>query len=456
MLADKIIAALASRREEHGAAAATGPQQPAAQPPSDSESRKKRGNRVERVARPDGVVVFRARSLEEILPAVREELGPDALILRQREGLTGGFAGFFQRRCVEVEARAAGAALDCYDGDEAALPWDLSAASADEEKRFSGVNETPASDEAEDLRAVREGPVAVRDFRELLERLAPVDQRTETSRSGGNGSVGAHAAADGAGSSEGADSLALNGGRATPADVAPAGGTSSPDRQREPASAAALRAALRSVGFSAEFAERLVADATRHLLPFGTPRGLKRYARQALAARIAISPPPATAAPLFAIAGPPAGGRTTLARALASAYAAAGREVVVASGDETEELAGRSESAIVIAELPALAGDGPELPVLLADLPHERPVALVVCVPATYSAAAAARLLERCRRAGDAVVAVTHLDLEPAPAGVVEAVARVNLPVLYVAGRGIGRFGLEPANAWELASRLVR
>ena len=80
----------------------------------------------------------------------------------------------------------------------------------------------------------------------------------------------------------------------------------------------------------------------------------------------------------------------------------------------------------------------------------------MVCVPATYSAAAATRLLERCRRAGDAVVAVTQLDLEPAPAGVVEALAAVNLPVLYVAGRGIGRFGLEPANAWELASRLVR
>lgn len=48
---------------------------------------------------------YRGRSLEELLPRVRAELGPDAVIVRQREGLTGGVGGFFQKRMVEIEAQ---------------------------------------------------------------------------------------------------------------------------------------------------------------------------------------------------------------------------------------------------------------------------------------------------------------------------------------------------------------
>src|SRR4051794_37373628 len=51
------------------------------------------------------VKTFRGRSLEEILPQIRSELGPDAIVLRRREGLAGGVGGFFQKTYVEVEAR---------------------------------------------------------------------------------------------------------------------------------------------------------------------------------------------------------------------------------------------------------------------------------------------------------------------------------------------------------------
>ena len=50
---------------------------------------------------------FRGRSVEEVLPLIRAELGADAIVLRRREGLAGGMAGFFQRPYVEVDARAA-------------------------------------------------------------------------------------------------------------------------------------------------------------------------------------------------------------------------------------------------------------------------------------------------------------------------------------------------------------
>ena len=48
---------------------------------------------------------YRGGSLEELLPRIRAELGDDAVVVRQREGLTGGVAGFFQKRTVEIEAR---------------------------------------------------------------------------------------------------------------------------------------------------------------------------------------------------------------------------------------------------------------------------------------------------------------------------------------------------------------
>src|SRR3954466_14126406 len=65
---------------------------------------------------------FRGRSLEEVLPQIKADLGPDAEIVRQREGLTGGVGGFFQRACIEVDAGpgeepVAAARFDAYDDD---------------------------------------------------------------------------------------------------------------------------------------------------------------------------------------------------------------------------------------------------------------------------------------------------------------------------------------------------
>ena len=50
---------------------------------------------------------YRGRKLEDLIPQIRAELGPDAIILRQREGLMGGVGGFFAQKCVEVDAQAA-------------------------------------------------------------------------------------------------------------------------------------------------------------------------------------------------------------------------------------------------------------------------------------------------------------------------------------------------------------
>src|SRR5579871_5862250 len=67
--------------------------------------------------RPGQVRTYRGRSLEELIPRIRAELGPDAIILREREGLTGGIGGFFAQRCVEIDAQAA-PRLSIYDDED--------------------------------------------------------------------------------------------------------------------------------------------------------------------------------------------------------------------------------------------------------------------------------------------------------------------------------------------------
>ncbi len=73
--------------------------------------------------------IYRGHTVDELIPTIVAELGEDAVVLRHHRGLTGGFAGFFQKAFVEIEARRGdpgGSLLDRYDEDGAApaLPGD--------------------------------------------------------------------------------------------------------------------------------------------------------------------------------------------------------------------------------------------------------------------------------------------------------------------------------------------
>lgn len=78
-----------------------------------------------------GTRTFRGSSLEEVLPQIRDELGGDAVVVRQRDGVVGGIGGFFGKRCVEVEAKPAPptpvlpprAVIDVYDNGFTQLPF---------------------------------------------------------------------------------------------------------------------------------------------------------------------------------------------------------------------------------------------------------------------------------------------------------------------------------------------
>jgi flagellar biosynthesis GTPase FlhF len=62
--------------------------------------------------------VFRGRSVDELVPQIQRELGADAIIVRRREGLTGGVLGFFQRAYVEIEAMPGAPGVDVYDEED--------------------------------------------------------------------------------------------------------------------------------------------------------------------------------------------------------------------------------------------------------------------------------------------------------------------------------------------------
>jgi flagellar biosynthesis GTPase FlhF len=81
------------------------------------EARARFGNGGEPTTR-----VYRGRSVEELVPQIQRDLGADAIIVRRREGLTGGVLGFFQRTYVEIEAMSGAPGVDVYDGDESASP----------------------------------------------------------------------------------------------------------------------------------------------------------------------------------------------------------------------------------------------------------------------------------------------------------------------------------------------
>ena len=67
------------------------------------------------------------RSLEELAPQIREELGPSAVILSQRQGLKGGVGGFFGTKSIEVLAADR---VPTHEQTEAMLAGNFAAAEA--------------------------------------------------------------------------------------------------------------------------------------------------------------------------------------------------------------------------------------------------------------------------------------------------------------------------------------
>ena len=479
-----------------------------------------------------GVKTFRGESLEELLPQIREELGADAVILRQRDGLKGGVGGFFQKRCVEVDARAGAPRVDTYAG-----------AAEDEDIRSALDGDAP--DFAEELEAELEAVEGLNADDDRFMRLAAAAAGLAPAGAPGAGSAApaAPVTAPAFGGFQPGVALPAAAMPIQPADPAVAEGLEAPAIRAifeaaapfaeqlhmadaalprvaaaEPVPAAApvaapveapaaplpvpvaevdagpapgrpvqadtQEAALVEGGLSPALAADVVAETVSHMLPFGTPRQLKRLVRQALARRIPVQGPRALGGAALVLAGAGGTGKTLTVARLAAAYAAgsdldvvvialrprdggaelagllapAGIAVEVAeSATEAKariaEMAGR---ALVLVDTPAVSpGDEEGVKAFAAELRRLKGAEVHLCIPATLSAAAARRVVAAFAPLKAAGIALTHVDETPQVGAVVELAINGG-PALTFIGRDTGlEGGLELADPASVAALVL-
>lgn len=458
-----------------------------------------------------GTVTYRGRSLEEVLPKIREELGPDAVIERQRTGLVGGVGGFFQREMIEVDARpAAPGEHGTFDvlagaGDDA----DLRAATAPppDPDRDEGLSapamrriaqqsepfaELLADAEADALPAPGAsdpaGP-AEHDWDAWAEDVAeqelppPPPPPVYTPPAAGFHATSAYSQA-GLGPAEPLgpedDVLAPRPPAIVPpaparADAPPAGARS------RPASAAAHEAALTDRGLSPDVAASVIGEAISHAVPFAatTRGGLKKVVRQTLARRIPVQTGFGGAGRTVALVGAAGAGKTRAVAGLAAAYSqGSDLPVVVLSlrpsdvGAELRELldpfnvtvrpvedgaaarthiGARAGGAMVVIDTPAVSPrDAKAVKRLADDLRATGVTETHVVLSATVASAVAQEVVRAFAPLDPAALLITHADETDHLGPLVDLAMAEGRPLSYLAGPD-----LAPVDPAALAARLL-
>lgn len=398
-------------------------------------------------ADPD-VTTFRGRTLEELLPQIREQLGPDAIVVRQRDGLMGGIGGFFQQRFVEVDAKRGGPRIDVYDEQPPPAPESFAALLADAESGGEadaivtaaafvppvGDSRPPALPEPVALEAG--GPRIRQSYGQSDSRSSaePAPPDTQT--------VAALPTAELPSASESAVQTIAS---PPAAELPPAPEPAPLVAQATPA--ATLTAELIQAGMSHTFAERLVQDAEAHELPF-TQGDLRTGVRRALARRIPTSLPHRAGGLAVAFAGP---GSTACADALATAYKRAGRAArAIASLDRAQARLERGTPDEILAlDLPPIATERAELDALAERVARLTLDEVVAVLPAELDLSTARALLDRLQPLGPTALA---LDAQDACLGaVLELACTTRLPLAYALQGGT----IAPADPATLAERLL-
>ena len=430
---------------------------------------------------------FRARSLTDALAQVRDELGPDAVVVRRREGLEGGVAGFFQKAVVEIEAQPGAALLTAdapgaplLDDDAPIVPQPTSvpvsmapalardAAAAGFAAALATAERTaePADADAAAVAVAAPRAPAMRPHtdaavdaiphpRDSAPEVVPVVTVPSTPPAFVPEPVGAPAPAVG---------MAL----ATPPDHAEA------DR---------VAATLRRAGLSESFSAAVLDEAMVHGLPF-TDEGhsaLRPLVARALARRLTVAP--VSGARAVAVVGAGGSGKTAVIARLALAYAAARRLPVAVialrskdSGAElarllapagvpmwaTDDVEGAAarianlrRGALVLVDTPALPAQMRTDPFVAdacaADLRRLGLDEVHFALPATLAGEVAREMLVASRALGADRIAVTHSDATARLGMPVELAVEAGLPISYLADSATVR----PAAAEDLAFALL-
>ena len=414
---------------------------------------------------------FRARSLTDALAQVRDELGPDAVVVRRREGLAGGVAGFFQKAVVEIEAQPGMPRLELTEGEDAPIVPDpepapiqmapglaRGAAAAGFAAALATAESTPSTQPEGDA---HRGPLrphvdaavdAIPQPRDSAPEVVPVV--TVPSAAFVPEPVGASA----------------------PVGTAVA-------LRADHAEAERVHGTLCRAGLSEAFSAAVLDEATIHGLPFAGEghTALRPLVARAVARRLTVAP--VTGARAVAVVGAGGSGKTAVIARLALAYAAAGRLPVAVialrskdSGAElarllapagvpmwaTDDVEGAAarianlrRGALVLVDTPALPAQMSADPfvtdALVADLHRLGLDEVHLALPAVLAGEVARELLFAARDLGANRIVVTHTDATARLGMAVELAVEAGLPISYL----LDSVGVRPAAAEDLAFALL-
>ncbi len=393
----------------------------------------------------EDVRTFRGSSLEALLPQIRGELGPHAVVVRQREGLIGGVGGFFQKKCVEVEARAGGPGVDVYDEDETEGDRDEG-----DGGRALSQGEGPAGGAV--APSSTPPPVPPARVAASADGLGlGVDGEGPVRRASGSPAREAPVVRNDAATREGLATPAVREmvGQAHPfaemlEDFGPVEEVQAPPKAR------ALVHGMAEVGLGEDLAREIVEAVLASAMPFAGARRLRTLVRNELALRIPVAPAAAPGPRTIALAGPAGAGKTAALAAVAAAYEAAG--VAVVRLDAPDELDAPSATGLTLVDTPSLHGGAAALEGVAKALGSLAGAEVHLVLRAGTAAAAASEAV-----AGLAALRPSRLLLSGAGetahlGGVVDAAIRSGLPLGFVAASASE---IAPADPRDLAGRIV-
>jgi hypothetical protein len=273
---------------------------------------------------------YLGESLEALLPQIREELGNDAIVVRQREGIVGGVGGFFGKRCIEVEAQAvapqvrvnampARAVVDLYDtGTEMASPSRVFETLLAQAEPFvpAAEAEWDAEWDWQAAPSLPPEPVPSPEPVQTMEIAVPEPEPEPEP--------------------EPALELEVVPAPALPVPVAvqtlleQLGPIENDDY-------ASIRMEMLAAALPVRLVGEILADVEQHLVPFEPGASRRSLTRRALAGRIKTSNGWRTKQRTVAVVGFAGSGRTLTAASLATAYASAGKTVAALSLEPARE-----------------------------------------------------------------------------------------------------------------------
>jgi len=410
---------------------------------------------------------FRGSSLEELVPRIREELGPDAVITRSREGVIGGIGGFFAKKCVEVEARAAAPVVPRR---AAALPARVIADAYDLAEHVEETEPAPEEGDATWLAEVlleQASPFAG-ELADALERGGAFDRRLEPEPEAPDPEPAVPRPEAGVAGPEASEPPV--------SQHAPCSGRVSRPREFGPA--------LERAGVPIAVAEEILAEARRELAAFGPPGAAEDYVRSALGRRLCQVTDGFRSPRRVALVGPAEAGRTRVTAKLCAAYRRGGASVCALSLEQTRralklanaadaldlpiELATSPQALgllapqlegydLVVADTPAVSpfdADGIERlgELLEAFEPTETHLVLPLGAALDTGGLLATQLGERVWLHRVLVTGVGDLERPATPIGIALA---SRLTVSYLEGSSFGDAGIRPADPDTLARLVV-